>query len=113
MLITTEVVKHSHGVGLVNSYVQSVPAVFMSILFPACVLTFVLPVKLLRRVHLRPTVILRVDAHSVNGSRKHVPCCHTSAHGSGACCFVYGPRELVVLWSSSVAVIGWRNLFSD
>ena len=30
-------------------------------------------------MHLRPTVILRVDAHTVNGSRKHVPCCHTSA----------------------------------
>ena len=28
---------------------------------------------MLRHVHLRPTVILRVDAHSVNGSRKHVP----------------------------------------
>ena len=59
-------------------------------------------------------MILRVDARSATaqGSRKHVPCCHTSAHGSGACCFVYGPRELLVLWSSSVAVIGWRNLFS-
>ena len=51
-------------------------------------------------MHLRPTVILRVDAHSVSGSRKHVPCRHTSAHGSGACCCVHGPRELLVLWSS-------------
>ena len=46
------------------------------------------------------------------GSRKHVPCCHTSAHGSGTCCCVYGPRVLLVLWSS-VAVIGWKNVFSD
>ena len=37
-----------------NSYVQSVSVVFMSILF---------------------SVILRVDGHSVKRSRKHVPCC--------------------------------------
>ena len=58
-----------------NSYVQSVCVVCMSILLSACVLLF-------RHVHLRPTVILSVDAHSVNGSRKNVPCCHTSAQRS-------------------------------
>ena len=26
---------------------------------------------------------------------------------------VYGPGELLVLWSSSVAVTGWRTWFSD
>ena len=49
------------------------------LVFSACVLLFVLPVLWLRHVHLRPAVILRVYAHSVNGSRKHVPCCRTSA----------------------------------
>ena len=29
-----------------------------------------------------------------------------------ACC-IFGPRELLVLWSCNVAEIGWRNLFSD
>ena len=49
-----------------NSCVQSLSVVCMSILFSGCVL-------LLGHVHLRPAVILRVGAHSVNGSRKHVP----------------------------------------
>ena len=37
-------------------------------------------------------MILRVDAHSAMAQEK-VPFSHTSAHGSGACCYDYGTRE--------------------
>ena len=50
--------------------------------FPRCYGVFcVFSLSVLRHVHLRPTVILRVDAHSVSGSRKcHVPSCHRATN---------------------------------
>ena len=76
----------------------------MSTVFSACVL-------LLRHVHLRPSLILRVHAHSVNGSR-NTSHAVTRPRMAVELVVAHGPRELLVLWSSSVAVIGW-NFFSD
>ena len=44
-------------------------------------------------------MILRVDAHSAM-AQEEVPFSHTSAHGSGACCYDYGTSESPwVLWN--------------
>ena len=55
-----------------NSVVHLVSAVFVSILHSACVVVLLTTVGLLRHVHLRPNVILRVcdDPSISNGSRK-------------------------------------------
>ena len=77
MVVKTEVVNTVAGLCLVSSVL----------------LLSAFSLSVLGHVHLQSTVILRVDAHSVNGSRKgQVPSCHrstnrmivSSTHGSGA-----------------------------
>ena len=107
MVVTTKVVKHSHWVGLVNSCGLHVYLVFKLV---CCCLSF--PFNCLDMCTCDRLWSWELTRTPWTAHKKHVPCCHSSAHGSGACCCVYGPRELLVLWSSSVVVIGWRNLFS-
>ena len=59
--------------------------------FSLCVVLLTI-IGLHRHVHLRPTMFLRVDAHSAV-AQEQVPFSHTSDQGSGACCHVCGTRE--------------------
>ena len=70
-------------------------------------------VRQLRRMHLRLTVILRGDARSAMAQENTSHAVTRPRMVAELVVAFTDPRELLVLWSSSVAVIGWRNLFSD
>ena len=63
-------------------------------------------------MHLRLTVILRIDARSAT-AQENTSHTVTRPRIVAELVVAFTARELLVLWSSSVAVVGWRNLFSD